>query len=51
MLRGLTEAGVEFVIVGGSAAILGGAGRPKDRAVLPLLVAALDEQRRRDLSR
>ena len=63
IIRGLYEAGVEFVVVGGMAAVLqrapirvlglsrliavkAKAGRPKDRAVLPVLVATLDEQRR-----
>jgi len=42
LLAGLAAAGVELIVVGMSAAVAR-ANRAKDRAVLPLLIATLDE--------
>jgi hypothetical protein len=41
IFTGLSDAGVEFIVVKAKA------GRPKDRIVLPVLIATLEEQRRR----
>jgi len=56
LLRRLAAAGVEFIVVGGAAAVLHGApittedldiktktGRAKDRLMLPILVALAEE--------
>jgi hypothetical protein len=42
LLRALAEANLEFIETKAQA------GRPKDKVVLPLLVAALEEQQRND---
>ena len=46
-LSALAEAGIEFIVVGGLAAVIHGAGRPKDVEVLAELQALADETRGR----
>ncbi len=49
MLSALINADIEFIVVGGTAAVLQGASVvtfdiDKDRAMLPVLIATLDER-------
>jgi hypothetical protein len=43
LVQSLLGAGVEFIVVGGAAAVLhGAAGRARDKLVLPILLALRD---------
>ena len=50
LIQALVDAGVEFIVVGGAAAVLHGAptgtGRAKDRLLVPVLLALKDELRK-----